>query len=938
MASIWQINQYDREAADLLQRKLGVSHFIAVLMVLRGLRDPVQADYYLNAGLDGLSDPLLMAGMAPALARIESAVQRQEKIVIYGDYDVDGICSIVILLECLQQLGGLVDYYVPDRFAEGYGMNSEAVQRLAEQGCRLLITVDCGITSVKEVDTAADLGMDVIITDHHHPPAILPAALAIINPKLGCPQAAADLPGAGVALKLATALAARGNAEGGQLQEWLVLAALAAVADMVPLQDENRVIVKYGLQAMPSSQRIGLRQLIVATGLAGQPIQAWQIGYILGPRLNAAGRMDSARAGIELLMSQDEELAQEQARRLNKMNEERREVEEGILGEALNAIEAQPELEKESVLMAAGEGWNIGVLGIVASRLTALFHRPALVISWDGETGRGSARSPEGFDIYAALDSVRHCLLAFGGHKMAAGLSLQRDQLGSLRKGLQDHAAGIGYRWETDKRYAVDLELEEEDINVSFLEELKRLEPWGQGNPPPVFVLRGRMIQRTSRVGANGDHLRMAIGSNYLAGIAFHGAKNLEDRFSCCSQDLLFGMDENLYKGKKTIQLKVKDTKSSFHPDDRSAVGKFRRGLLGGLSRAAAELAERRPVVVVYPTYRSLTKHHAAMHYYFNPGKVISIHGHLSPEERSRRRELLNRGAPAVFLMTVASSNLFLEQTAWPANCRYVARLWSFGQSGGGHSWPPYIEVEDIRPSSEYTMCRVSADPIAGERVLIYANRSATIKKLRETWPDIRIESGLSEMGQRIRIRRSYWSDPKGALVSDGTRTVVWSFAHRFDKLILADSPLGGYEMSLLTGDWEETAQSVIGVTFGSGAMAINHHFLDRLYPSLDTVNQVWSHLLGSALRGGRCRTDEIVARLKETFGMSRLEAVSILHILADLNLCHLQKRSSIMAINTGNSGDQIKSLYGSPHWREGIAERAALSDWEMRLNSSLEW
>lgn len=937
MDNIWQVSHYDREAANAIQQELGVSHLIAVLLVLRGIKDPAQADSFLHAGLDHLSDPFLMEGMAEAAARIECAVQRQEKVVIYGDYDVDGICSIVILMECLQQQGCVVDYYVPDRFSEGYGLNSDAVRLLARQGCRLLITVDCGISSVDEVSTAISLGMDVIITDHHTPPAQLPPALAIINPRIGCPAEVADLAGAGAAFKLASALAANRNMD-GPVQEWLVLAALATVADMVPLHNENRIIVKYGLQAMPTSRRIGLRSLIEETGLAGQPLQAWQLGYVLGPRLNAAGRMGSARVGIELLLGRDDQQAQEQARLLNRMNEERRQVEESLVEAAMAALNANRDLAGESILVVGGEGWNVGVLGIVASRLTVLYNRPAIVISWNGDIGKASARSPEEFDLYTALDSVKGSLLGFGGHKMAAGLSVQRDKVELMQKGLKDYAARIDYQWEAHKRYSADLEIEEEDINPSFLAEIKKLEPFGQGNPVPAFVLRGRIIQRTSRVGANGNHLRLAVGANNIAGIAFNGAESLEEHFPYCSQDLLFGLDENNYKGKKTVQLKVRDIKSSFHPDDQSGVSVTRSGLWKGLARAVEELAKRRPVVAVYPTHRSLVKHQAAMDYCFYPGKVLPIHGHLPREERSQRQEMLSRGTAAFYMMTASSLTLFRQQVPWPANCRYVIRLWPLGPATGDFCWSEDVEIEEIQPNVEFSMYHDPGEPVPGKRVLVYANLPATINRLRETWPDIQIESGLSDMGQRIRIRRRYWSDPQGALVSDGTRTIGWSAADRFEKLVLLDSPLGWYELSLLAERWGETANHKIGVAFEPAALAINRQFLDRLYPSLAAVNQVWAILLRASSRGGRCRVDDIASALEDKFAGSRLETLSALHILADLNLCHLQKRSSIMAINRGISGDHIDSLDSSPYWMEGIAERLVLSDWEERLISSLEW
>lgn len=935
MSNIWEFKTYDRDIAREIQNKLGISLLQARLLVLRGVSNAEDADSFLHAGLDRLTDPFVIEGIAPAAARIQLAVEKQEKVIIYGDYDVDGICSVVILQECLQALGCQVDYYIPDRFEEGYGLNQDAMVYLAQQGYQLLITVDCGISSAAETQLAMNLGMDVIVTDHHTPPAILPPALAVINPKNSTKELS-DLAGAGVAFKLAAALFTGKDME-DLIRGWLPLVALATVADMVPLRYENRILVRSGMQLLYTCQREGIHALLKESGMEGKTLQAWQLGFVLGPRLNAAGRMETARTSVELLLCQDAKAAQEKANHLGQMNNERRLVEEAIFQEAVAMVERDPDHKEEAVLVVGGEGWHVGVIGIVASRLMAVYHRPVIVISWDGETGKGSARSPEGFNLYMALDNVKDYLLGFGGHKMAAGLTLRKENLSLMRKGLHRFAVEVGYHWAAHKHFYIDLELDEDDIAPSLYEDIQMLEPFGEGNPAPLFVLRAGAIIQTTRVGLNQAHLKFAVGANRLSGIAFNREESLDMHLSQCGQDILFELDCNVYRGVENLQLKVKDMKPAFMPDDAVRVDYSKDLLLKSISKAGDELAARHPVVFVYPSYRSLIKHQPAMNYYFSPGKVIVLHGHLSPEQRGIGERLLNKGDRCVYLVTSAFLHYYQRRASFPANLRFIVYLWPGSSPANSILQLQNVEAQIIEQTRQYRFYIATESEITPGRILLYANLPRTVKGFNILHRRMRVESGVTDMKARRQLRREYWLDEDGLLISDGTHIVNSLGSKGFDKLILADSPLGLYELASLAESYLDQEIGV-GVAFNRGNLHTNQLFLNRLYPNLELVNQVWLRLLHYKTYEDGIHWEDLQAFICSELKLTRLEVASAIHILADLNLCHYQKKGSIMAINRGSSDNYIESLDSSLYWREGLAEMQILSDWEQILTSGLEW
>lgn len=528
------------------------------LLGARGVESAQQAQAFLNPGPDQLLDPFGLQGMEAAVQRVRQAAQTGEAVWVWGDYDVDGVCATAILLRALEALGLSPHPYLPSRHQEGYGLNQQGLRQAAQEGCRLLITVDCGITAVELVQLAGELGMEVVVTDHHRPGPQLPHCI-LVNPLLG------DYPnpglcGAGVALKLAMALCPQ---EAGQL---LDLAALATVADVVPLAGENRAIVSLGLAQMNRDPRPGIQALAQQAGLTG-PIRAGHLGFQLGPRLNAGGRVSSARQALELLRcpSLDEALPLAQA--LDQCNRERQALEQQILQDAQAQLE-QTDLSQAWAIVLAGEDWNVGVVGLAASRLVERYHLPTVLLASKGDELTGSCRSIPGVDIFQALSACAPLLTRFGGHRQAAGLSLLPANLAPFRQALQAHI-----RSACDPQVLIPLaeydgEVTLDQVDRELVEMLDRLQPFGFGNPSPVLRCRGTVVQ-ARQVGREGAHLSftLAQAETALGGIFFsqgHRAQELEGA-QC---DLLFSPSLNSYMGRVRVQLETKAARLA-QPDQR---------------------------------------------------------------------------------------------------------------------------------------------------------------------------------------------------------------------------------------------------------------------------------------------------------------------------------------------------------------------------------
>ena len=506
--------KYDRipEAAALASA-LGVTELAAEALWHRGLREAEEAERFLHPEEVPFCDPFLMKDMEKAVKRISQALDGHEKIVIYGDYDVDGMTATSLMVHNLRALGAEVSYYIPDRKKEGYGFNLKALQQIASEGAELLISVDCGIASVEDVAAMAGK-LDIVITDHHLPGEKLPPALAVVNPhRQDCPYPDKNLAGVGVAFKLCQALWKR--LRGKDFQGDLELVALGTVADIVPLTGENRKIVKQGLIKLQESDFLGIRALVEVAGLKDKEITAGHIGFVLAPRLNAAGRLGSATDGVRLLLSRDIDEAEQLAQELDMLNGRRQATEAEILAAAVAELESgDTSPEDMQAIVVAGKEWNPGVIGIVASRLVEKYYKPTVVLSVQPDgICKGSCRSIEGLHMYEALTACKEELVQFGGHEMAAGLSVREEKIDDFRKALQDY---VGAHLSADDyvpKVTVEFEMSPSEVTFQMIEELSLLEPYGMGNPKPTFGCREVRGTEAQAIGTQKQHLRFKVGS-----------------------------------------------------------------------------------------------------------------------------------------------------------------------------------------------------------------------------------------------------------------------------------------------------------------------------------------------------------------------------------------------------------------------------------------
>ena len=566
---IWSSLPCDDAAVEQLATELDVSPVTARLLCIRGLGDLHQARRFLSPSLDDLHDPFALTGMQPAVDRILGAIERRERIAIHGDYDVDGVTSTVILRRALELLGADVTHFIPERLRDGYGLQPASLDRLNADGVRLVISVDCGIRGVDAAVHAKALGLDLIITDHHEPDANgLPDAFAVINPKRhDCTYPDKNLAGVGVALKLVHALCAR-TGRTTWLPAFVKVAAIGTLADVVPLTGENRIIAKLGLAMLSKGpHKVGLRSLLDVCGLTGKDIDSYHIGFVLAPRVNAAGRMSSPDIAARLLLASDEALSQEArelAEQLDAENVRRQQEEADIVAQARKAVETDLEIGSRTVIVVAGDGWHRGVIGIVASKLVDAFHRPAIVLSIDGDTAHGSCRSIPSFNMLAALESCADAMVKFGGHKQAAGLTIEAGRIRELRARVNEFADACLGPDDLRPRLWIDGTLGFRSITEQVASEMTRLAPFGAGNPCPVFrTSRVEIIDGPRRV--KDRHLKMAFRQDgrVFRGIAWRASEReafvAEHRAAI---DLAFSLEQDVWNGERYLQLSVADFKA----------------------------------------------------------------------------------------------------------------------------------------------------------------------------------------------------------------------------------------------------------------------------------------------------------------------------------------------------------------------------------------
>jgi len=560
----WDIFRCPPELRDELSKKLDIPPLVAQLLIKRGITDSQEGERFLSPLLQHLHDPFLMKDMDKAVDRVVQALKNRDKITIYGDYDVDGITACTLLMDFLCSLGAQTSYYIPHRLKEGYGLNADALKKIAAQGTSLLITVDCGVSDREEIELAQQLGIDTIVVDHHEPPPLTSPAYAVLDPlQPDCHFPFKGLAGVGVAFHLVIALRRRlrdagfwhNNTE-PNLHRYLDLVALGTIADIVPLIDVNRVFVKHGLKELEDSIRPGIVALKEVSGIGKEEISTGHVGFRLAPRLNAGGRIASAHMGVELLLTQDSERAYRIAAELDQANRERQGIEERIYQEAKEIMGRDGLLDRHSIILSSDE-WHPGVIGIVASRIAEEFWRPTILIALDGDEGKGSARSIAGFHIYEGLQACENHLVGFGGHKYAAGLTISRDMINAFRNAFEEVVAKQMGDEDFTPTILVDAEVDLVEITPELLNYLSRFPPYGPSNPKPIFSTREKLpIQDIRTMGRN--TLKFMIRENTRTYEAIGFGMGDQSQQLTSKVTIAFHPRINEWQGVQKLQLELK--------------------------------------------------------------------------------------------------------------------------------------------------------------------------------------------------------------------------------------------------------------------------------------------------------------------------------------------------------------------------------------------
>lgn len=555
---LWKIAPCDKDSAAQLAEALDLDPFLALLLTSRGITDEISAEEFLSLDFD-FSDPFAYIDMDKAVSRITSALDNFEKIAVFGDYDADGVTATALLYLYLEGQGANVTCHIPDRLSEGYGISREAVRKLSEDGVRLIITVDNGISAVEEAAYAKELGMDMVITDHHTPGAVLPDAVAVVNPhRADCPSEFKEFAGVGVAFKLVCALE---DDFDSVCADFADLVAIGTLADVVSLTGENRALVRKGLRRINGAPRVGIAALKTVAGLQDNPLNASQVSFALVPRINAAGRVGSAMTALQLLLCDDPNTASELAHETDILNKQRQAIEAQISAEAIAQIESTPEIKHAHVLVVSGEGWHPGVNGIVAARLVGRYGKPAVVITTDGDEGLGSCRSIEGFSVYDALCAAKQYLTHFGGHPGAAGLGVKKQDIPALREALNTYAQSAQPPLPS---LHIDFKLNPAYINLSLLDTLAALEPFGCDNPVPTFGLYNMKLTGAKPVG-DGKHLRLTFqkGMTEITAMLFSTPVEQFPYRIGDAVDLAVQVEKNIFRGEIKPAVHIKDMRFS---------------------------------------------------------------------------------------------------------------------------------------------------------------------------------------------------------------------------------------------------------------------------------------------------------------------------------------------------------------------------------------
>ena len=557
-----------QQLAKELAEKIGMSPVIGELLLRRGIKTESAAKRFFRPMLNELIDPFLMNDMDVAVDRLNDAMGRKERIMVYGDYDVDGCTAVALVYKFLQQFYSNMEYYIPDRYEEGYGISKKGLDYAATQNVKLIIVLDCGIKAIDEIAYAKSLGIDFIICDHHVPDDVLPCATAILNPKrVDSTYPFKHLCGCGVGFKFMQAFAKNNGIPFSQLIPLLDFCAVSIAADIVPVMGENRILAYHGLKQLNQNPSVGLKSIIEICGLTGREITMSDIVFKIGPRINASGRVQNGTETVDLLVEKDFQKALAEATHINEYNEKRKDIDKQMTEEANQIVERLESQEHQPAIVLYDEGWKKGVVGIVASRLTEIYYRPTIVLSCQDGIASGSARSVAGYDIYDAIKSCRDLLENFGGHTYAVGLSLKVENIPAFRQRFQQYVSTHIQPEQTEALLDIESELDFKDITKKLQNDLKKLAPHGPDNPKPLFCTRNVYDYGTSKVvGKQQEHIKLELvdsrSSNVMNGIAFGQSAAARYIKSKCSFDIIYTIEENIYK-RGEVQLQIEDIKPS---------------------------------------------------------------------------------------------------------------------------------------------------------------------------------------------------------------------------------------------------------------------------------------------------------------------------------------------------------------------------------------
>ena len=559
----WEYYNFDKEKKKEICQKFNLPEFIAKIIVNRNVIEDEKIKVFLDPTRNDFYNPYLLNDMEKAVNRIIEAINNKQKIIIYGDYDVDGITSITVLKKFIQDRGIEIGYYIPDRLNEGYGLNKEAVKKIANEKYELMITVDCGITALEDVEYANSLGMDVIVTDHHEPLDIIPEALAVVNPKRkDSTYPFKNLAGVGVVFKLIQAISQKMELPEKEYLKYLDLVCIGTISDIVPLVDENRVIAKLGLKLVCVTKNIGLRELI--NSIRFKKIDSNAVSFGIAPRINACGRMGHAEEAIKLFLTENLVEAGDIADNLNKYNVTRQSIERKIYDEALEKIEKN-NMNLENSIILGGENWHHGVIGIVASKITETFNKPSILICFDGEEGKGSGRSIVGFDLHEALCKTSEYLEKYGGHEMAVGLSLKRSNFDSFKEKFQEIVEKSDIK-DIVPIIKIDDEIDLKNVTMDMVREIDKLQPFGEENKVPIFLFRNLKIDSIRAI-SDGKHLKLSLkySNGWIDAIGFNMGELVEQYTIEDKVDVVGFLEINSYNNIEKLQINIKDMRKSYN-------------------------------------------------------------------------------------------------------------------------------------------------------------------------------------------------------------------------------------------------------------------------------------------------------------------------------------------------------------------------------------